>query len=351
MIDDARAMAIRSEVRKLLKGPLLKGGSHLYGLAGYVREVGYGRGALPVRRIPGLFVISIGNLRVGGTGKTPFAIWLVNQLRARGLSTALISRGYRGKWEKRGGLVSRGRGPLCTVEEAGDEAFMAATQLRDASVWVGADRVASARRAKAAGAAVAVLDDGFQHRRIQRDLDLLLVSPADLDGTLELLPLGPLRERAGAARRADLMGGFAEDWQENETQPDFLIRYVPQALHSPHFGPLPLPTASQLEVYLLSGVARPQRFRETCLKAGLSVVGASIFPDHHFFNPRELKGAVEQAEAVGASLIVTTEKDLVRMGNFSASIPIVALQVQLELLSRRDILEEIVSRIEQDKFA
>ena len=153
---------------------LRRGVSQLFHAASKTRTAGYDAGLFPVVKIPGMTVISVGNLRVGGSGKTPFAMHLATQIQDAGVQTALIFRGYKGGLERTGGCVSAGNGPITDAGAAGDEAYLAALRLRGVQVWVGRNRVASVRNALAAGARIAILDDGFQHRRLHRDLDILL---------------------------------------------------------------------------------------------------------------------------------------------------------------------------------
>ena len=133
----------------------------------------YDRGVLKPRRAP-LPVISVGNISLGGTEKTPLAMELLSQLVALGRRPALISRGYKGRWEKRGGVLSDGRAILGTWQDGGDEPYLIARSFPTVGVYVGKERLTSCRRAAEAGFDIAVLDDGFQHRRLARDLDIVL---------------------------------------------------------------------------------------------------------------------------------------------------------------------------------
>lgn len=312
-------------------GSLKLGAARLYGFAQESRGALYDRGILPVRRVPGLTVISVGNLRAGGSGKTPLAMVLAEELRRAGERVALLYRGYRGSLERTGGLVSSGKGPLVTSREAGDEAYLAACITRGIEIRVGADRWRQAQLSKAGGGTAAVLDDGFQHRRLHRDLDILLAAPGELTkgNVHRLLPAGPLRETGDAAARADLLGGFTRDWQGANTRPDFTFSYRPRELVAPDGTRRALGEPAGERVHLLAGIARPERFRETVEDAGFEVTGESTFPDHHAYRPADLQQATRKARAAGATTLLTTEKDLARLEGHVAELPLIALGIRL----------------------
>jgi tetraacyldisaccharide 4'-kinase len=319
-----------------------RGAAHLFGAAVKTRTAGYDSGLLPVCRVPGMGVISVGNLRAGGSGKTPLAMFIAKQIQDAGMQTALLLRGYKGALEKAGGLVSLGTGPMVDMEAAGDEAYLAALRLNGIQVWVGQDRVANAKSALAAGARMAVLDDGFQHRRLHRDLDILLACPEDTNPKTALLPAGPLRETLQSAGRADLTGGFAQDWKHRKPGPKLLVEYVPthfiKRADKGSFSTIPRDPYQGMPVHLVSGIARPTRFEQTVIDAGFNVVGKSVFKDHHRFTDKDEIAIASKAKASGAAIILTTEKDLVRMFEFTSELPLFGLRVEVKLVSGEDIL-------------
>ncbi|MCP4200001.1 MAG: tetraacyldisaccharide 4'-kinase [Proteobacteria bacterium] len=321
-----------------------RGAAHLFGAAIRTRAAGYDAGLFPVRRVPGLGVISVGNLRVGGSGKTPLAMFIAKQLQDSGIQTALLLRGYKGALERSGGQVSLGSGPMVDWTAAGDEAYMAALRLNGVQVWVGHNRVATARSALAAGARIAVLDDGFQHRRLYRDLDILLACPEDMHPETMLLPAGPLRDTYRSAGKADLSCGFANDWQNSGSHPRLLLDVVPTHLVSRVGDGDPVATPLEQHrgtpVYLVSGIARPSRFEKTVTDAGLNVVGRSVFNDHHRFTGKDEVTIRSKAEECRAEIILTTEKDLARMSGFISPLPLFALRIELKLLSGADVLKD-----------
>ncbi len=310
----------------------------LYRAAGRARGSAYDRSLLPVRRVAGISVVSVGNLSAGGGGKTPFSIHLAAGLTARGVPTSLLLRGYGGRLERRGGLVSAGEGRLLGPEEAGDEAFLAAGRLPGARVRVGADRVAAVRAEAAAGSRVAVLDDGFQHRRIHRELDVLLVRPSDRSPGLDLRPDALPREPWEATGRADLLAGSSTDWEGLDGAPPVLFDPEPSALIDRSWRAEPLAGHAEASAWLLSGIARPERFVASARRAGLVVAGHSAFPDHHRFRRFELERVEAEARAAEATLLLTTEKDLPRLIRLETGLPLRALRIEPRMVRGEDIL-------------
>ncbi len=326
--------------------PFTLGAARLYGLVQKSRGTLYDHGILPARRVAGLTVISVGNLRAGGSGKTPFAMYLAEHLRRSGERVALLLRGYRGRLEGTGGLVSTGEGPLVTGREAGDEAYAAARITQGIEIRVGGDRWRQVKLAKEGGATAVVLDDGFQHRRLHRDLDILLAAPEDLEkGNADrLLPAGHLRETGDAAVRADLLGGFNRDWQGGASRPEFTFSYRFRDLVAPDGARRELGDLVGGRVHLIAGIARPERFRETAEEAGLEVAGVSSFPDHHRFRPAELKQAVQKARAAGATTLLTTEKDLARLEGFVTDLSLFALGIRVAIDHGEETLHQRLER-------
>ncbi|MCA3015642.1 MAG: tetraacyldisaccharide 4'-kinase, partial [Myxococcaceae bacterium] len=239
-------------------------------------------------------VVSVGNLVVGGAGKTPLVIYLAQWALAAGRRVAVLTRGYG----------RRGRGPLdfdaaSLPDElrCGDEPRLLARKAPGCRVFVDVDRVRAARAAKAAGAEVALLDDGFQHRWLARDVDVLVEVPG---ASAAVLPLGPGREPASGRRRATVR------WN-GPAASDPAGRLVVERLVDPSGAPARLTRA-----FVLTGIARPERFVETLRGLGLEVAGARPFPDHHRFSLRELAEVTRAAAALGAT-VVTTEKDRERL--------------------------------------
>ncbi len=324
---------------------MLRPFSLCYGAAVYVRNRLYDLGAAPTRRA-GLPVISVGNLTAGGTGKTPMAIWLAELLAQEGRRPAVLSRGYR-RLEAEGGptLVSDGRAIVCSVEKSGDEPALMARRLLacGAMVIVGRDRLESARLAQSLGADIVILDDGFQHRRLARDLDIVLLDQARPFDNGWWLPAGMLREPPGSLRRA---GAVVFTRCRHPVLPQEAARYLGQktpVFFSRHRasslvtwerwragrwdGP-----AGELAgpLLLFSGIARPDSFEQSLREMGGRIAGHLKFSDHHYYRPSDLE-QIERAAEDG-SLVVTTEKDAVRLpAAWEPRIRLLVLAMELSL--------------------
>jgi tetraacyldisaccharide 4'-kinase len=262
-------------------------------------------------------VISVGNLSVGGSGKTPVVAALARLLLALGQHPAILSRGY-GRPRALDGVVvaSDGEAVLEPVERTGDEPQMLARTLKGVPVLVSPDRHVAGRLAERRfGCTVMLLDDGFQHLELGRDVDLLLVSGADLDD--RVLPAGRLREGLDAARSADclLVPGPPEDVARVSAA--FEGMQVFSVVN--RYRPLrPLDESASLpaglrRVAAAAGIARPQRFFNALKEQGFDVVQEIVFSDHHWFTPGDVENIGRTARDVSAELIVTTEKDAVRL--------------------------------------
>lgn len=286
-------------------------------------------------------VISIGNLTSGGTGKTPLTLYIARRLSNRGYRVAIVSRGYRGSREKSGGVVHDGNRLLMTPTQAGDEPFMMALELKTVPVLVGRDRFKSAQRAITDfGATVIVLDDGFQHRKLKRDIDLLLVDHCRGFGNGHLLPRGPLREPLSSLSRAHavietraaraapsnyrqtlLRHGMEGPVFQCEFRPS-VIRILGEATPtSPYQAPgAPPPTKALrgLRVYAFSGLADNDNFHQTLSALGCQVVGFRHFPDHYWYQATDVTRLQKEALQTQAQVIATTEKDIIRMDKDTA---------------------------------
>lgn len=309
--------------------------SRCYAKVVKAREQQYAKGTRRPRRLP-CSVISVGNLAVGGSGKTPMTLYLAQVLLSRGLRPAVISRGYKAKMERGGGIVSDGRKILAGPDQAGDEPFMMASELRGVAFLVGADRVRAGMMAvRRFSPDVVILDDGFQHRRLHRDVDLLLIDGATGFGNGHLLPRGPLREPMSALKRADAviltrmenadpaavaavckkaagvpvfrsihrprLYGVAERGQS-----DSLKLYSPGFAHDFSF----LETA---RVFGFSGIAGNREFQQMVAAMSGHVADFITYPDHYRYRKADLDYIAEQAASAGADWIVTTQKDYPRI--------------------------------------
>ena len=290
----------------------------LYGAAHRLRRRWYRHRALRLPRP----VVSVGNLHWGGTGKTPLVAALAAHLRDAGLAVTILSRGYRGRG--RGvRVVSTGEGPLLGPKVAGDEPVLLAGVLPGVGVVVGADRHLAGRHALERldpAPDLFLLDDGFSHLRLARDLDLLVFPADDPFGGGRLPPGGRLREPLAAAARADavLLSGGGEG--EGEELAAALGRY---GYHGPGFSspvevlPARLEDGRELaagdSVLLVTGIARPRRVREAAVRQGVRLAGVIELPDHHPYPAATLERIRAEAAALGVGKVLTTAKDRVKL--------------------------------------
>lgn len=312
---------------KRAERPLLWPLVPVYRLGLALREFELRSGLKPVRRLRWP-VISIGNLSTGGSGKTPLTITLARAIAARGVYVDLLSRGY-GRCGKAAARVDSN----ATVAECGDEPLVIAREA-GVPVYVAAERYEAGLMAEGASlqdsqsasqrVGVHLLDDGFQHRQLARDVDILLLSRADLHD--HLLPAGNLREALHAAERADVIAIPAD---ETDVEAEIRSRgwraevwRVRRRMDVPQVdGP----------VFAFCGIARPGQFFDGLEAAGARVAARVAFPDHHNYSARDLERLASQAQAAGATALLTTEKDRVRLGANAASLPIKTVTLRIEV--------------------
>ncbi|MBI4209615.1 MAG: tetraacyldisaccharide 4'-kinase [Deltaproteobacteria bacterium] len=324
--------------------------SWFYGFAVRCRVFAYKKGWALSTKLP-VPVISIGNLTVGGTGKTPAVIalarWIREELRKE---VAILSRGYKRKDPDSIRLVS----PNDSVEEVGDEPLLMARTLPGIPVVVGKKRVEAAHWAlKRFPVDVFLLDDGFQHFRLQRDLDMVLIDGSSFFGNRRLLPIGPWREPLSALQRADflcLTRVDEVDRMDSTIVP--LRRVVPtrpilRSCHRPKgFWALRVRKMEELNrlkgkrILAVCGIAQPDSFMTTLGKLGAKVVQPLPFPDHYFYRDRDWKRILEMARAQQVDAIVTTEKDAMRLDRFSSDIPVWVLAIEWEVTEGWPLLEK-----------
>jgi tetraacyldisaccharide 4'-kinase len=290
----------------------------LYGTAATLRRRWYA-GHPGRRRRLDRPVISIGNLSTGGTGKTPIVAHVAALLAARGERPAILSRGY-GRTSPSSGVtvVSDGRAVLAPLERAGDEPLMLARALPEVRVVVAADRFEAGRVAeRTLDATVHVLDDGFQHLGLERDVDLLIVSERDLDD--HVLPAGRLREPLAAAASADALlidaSRAAGDARVKEALGVGTAFHVERTIGRPRSlsSAAPVPIRTGDVILAVAGIARPDRFFADLEAAGLPVRATLVFRDHHPYNDPDLARILRTAREAGATVVLTTEKDAVRL--------------------------------------
>lgn len=324
--------------------------SGAYGLAVRCRVFAYKKGWISSKKLP-VPVISIGNLTVGGTGKTPAAItlarWIREELRKE---VVLLSRGYKRKDPNSIRLVS----PNDSVEEVGDEPLLMARTLPGIPVVVGKERVEAAHWAlKRFPVDVFLLDDGFQHLRLQRDLDLVLIDSISLFGNGRLLPVGVLREPVSALKRADLLCLTRVDPVDRmdpivaqlrrtvPTRPILRSCHRPKGLWDLRVRKMEgLDRLEGKRLLAVCGIAQPDSFMTTLGKLGGEVVQQSTFPDHYFYRDQDWMEILKMAQHHKVDAIVTTEKDAMRLDRFSSDIPVWVLAIEWEVTEGWPLLEK-----------
>jgi tetraacyldisaccharide 4'-kinase len=291
----------------------------------------YNKGVLRQKRLP-CKVVSVGNLTVGGTGKTPVVEYIAHFLKGLGINVAVISRGYGGHAERSGGIVSNGKTMLMQVKASGDEPQLLASKLKGIPVLVGKNRYLAGQQAVTRfGSSVLILDDGFQHLPLKRDVNLLLLDSARPFGNGHCTPRGPLREPIEQVKRASAF--VLTRWPGGNSsvgvvpmiethagrRPIFRCVHAPSGLFSAYpRESLDLRVLRRKRVFLFSGIARNDSFREAIDKLEGCVVGWLAFPDHHRYSDKDLKAVWTRAKDLHADSIVTTEKDFV---NIDTEIP------------------------------
>lgn len=330
----------------------------LYGAVTRARLAAYRTGIFTVSKLP-VPVISVGNITTGGTGKTPLVEWVCRAL-AREINSkkiCVLTRGYGRTNPHLQVLVSNGSEVLVSAREAGDEPFLLARNLLGvAAVVANADRVTAGQWAiENLGSSIFVLDDGFQHLRIARDLDIVSIDATNPWGDGALLPHGRLREEASGLSRADCIVITRADQLESTD-------YLKQSIHK-HTS-APILTSRMLTLRLRSmrgdiaeksllstesigafcGVGNPSSFFTHLEREGARLVFTHAFPDHHVYEQAELDGLVERARATGAKALVTTAKDAVKLASLNTALPCYELEIEISLDQGDQLIDLIRNR-------
>jgi tetraacyldisaccharide 4'-kinase len=302
-----------------------------------IREALYKKGLLQSKRLP-CPVISIGNLTVGGSGKTPMTMYLTELIKHLGYGVAIISRGYKGQAEKVGGVVCDGRIICMGPDTAGDEPFMVAQRLKTVPVVVGQNRFKAGRLAiREFKPDVLLLDDAFQHLKLHRDLDLVLLDSKEPLGNTYLFPRGTLRETASALSRGDAVILTRSDIGKapplGQIKKYFPRKPIFHSFHIPYIYKIVTGSSAQSQdrqtisskydfdifknkrVFAFSGIASNDDFRRTIESFKCKLENLSGFPDHHQYSDKELDEILKSATDLSAEFIFTTEKDYVRIAH------------------------------------
>lgn len=340
---------IISPDRKFYHAPvywLLKVCSFFYRLGHRFRLFAYRWGVFPMRRLD-CRVISVGNLTLGGTGKTPLVIMVAETLRGNGFKPAILSRGYGGSSRKEVNLVCDGKRVLLSADVVGDEPVMIANRLKNVPVLTGRDRRLIGQFAiDNLEVDTLILDDGFQHLSLCRDLDILLFDHRKPLGNGQLFPAGELREPYGESRRADLVC-FTRCLPNGKTRIpgnltlgnvpvvktalrlDSLVRFDTGEVLEPEF-------IHGKPVAAFCGIARPDDFRRSLEQARARIVYFREFPDHHRYSAGELNAIEQEAKQAGAEFIVAPEKDAVKLTPSRFTLPALKALIDVEILEGRE---------------
>jgi tetraacyldisaccharide 4'-kinase len=330
--------------------------SLLYGAVTRTRRSLYQRGTFHTTKL-GFPVISIGNITVGGTGKTPLVEWVARTLYAEGKSVCILTRGYGRKDPQREVIVSDGYGVLATPAEAGDEPYLLATKLAgQVAVISSANRIEAASTATSSfGANCFVLDDGFQHLRLARDLNIVTIDATNPWGGGHLLPYGRLRETPENLSRADcvvitrceqveniddlreeiarLTGGRPIFKSHMRTSRVAWIKNNAESLKPP------------ARVAAFCAVGNPSAFFEQLRRAGFELALEKSFADHHIYSQADVDSVVRAASDTGASALVTTAKDAVKLRGLSFSLPCYVLEIEMWIENSNDLTKLIQARV------
>jgi tetraacyldisaccharide 4'-kinase len=328
--------------------------SGVYGAAVQLRNFLFAQGVLSSARLPRP-VVSVGNLTVGGTGKTPTCLWLAQELTTRGLKVAILSRGY-GRKETKPVVLRPTEGAAMGIshekrlKDAGDEPLMLA-EIYGQTVGIAADRAtAAAALLRHQDVDVFLLDDGFQHRQIQRDVDLLLLG-ADSAGSL--LPAGPFREPRGNLCRADFLlttdgdGAWAPVVSKQNAAKCFAASLRPVGLvgiNSDGSKEFPLALLCRSKILTVTAIADPRGVYRFIHEWEGEIVETLEFPDHHTYTARDWQKISRLARLV--DLIITSEKDILKLNHFPfARDKLLALRVALQVENGDALIEAILKKI------
>jgi tetraacyldisaccharide 4'-kinase len=303
--------------------------SSLFGLGVRVRNALYDRSLARAQRLSGP-VVSIGNLSVGGSGKTPFVLLLGELLQVRGLKFDILSRGY-GRTTRGVALVD----PAGSPRDFGDEPLLIARRL-NVPVIIGESRYAAGVLAEQKfGPQLHLLDDGFQHRSLARDFDIVLVTPEDVRD--RLLPGGRLREPLTSLRRADAVVLASGASPEAFPLDQKLVWRARRGI---------VPIDVPVRPVVFCGIARPKNFVAQLRTAGFEPVAEAVYRDHHAYTDQDIRDLLDLRQRSEANGFVTTEKDAVNLGGYLAALsPLAVVPVKMELTDAANAVDTMLTRI------
>ena len=342
--------------------------SYLYKFAVQTKLSLFNWGILRKVKLPA-YVISVGNLTVGGTGKTPTAQKIAEIMSNRGYRVVILNRGYRSHWDKNIGVVSDGKQISMTAYEAGDEAYLMAKTLPNIPVIIGKNRAVTGKYAvEHFQAEVIVMDDGYQHWRLARDLDIVLVDTITMFGNGNVLPRGILREPLKNLNRADLFI-FTKTNQSSAMNKillrETIARYnnqapIAESIHKPQnfveIGEwynnagrqIALESLQGKKAIVFSAIGNPVSFEQTVVSMGVTLLEAVRYPDHHDYGMSEMQYISDRAKELNAVAVITTTKDAVKIPTefiySDREMPLYVLNMEIEITDNYENIEKIISQ-------
>ena len=331
-----------------------------YGSAVRIRNYCFTKGIFKQKQLP-CIVISVGNIVAGGTGKTPAVAALATLLQQSGFQVSVLLRGYRRRSSEAVTVVSDGENRLCSREESGDEADMLARQLPKTPIIVGKQRyLAGKTTLDRFKSDILILDDGFQHRQLGRDIDILTIDATQPYGTGKLLPRGTLREPPTAVKRADIIlltrtDGIGVQTQHLKTELNRLAPHLPilESVHrptnlywlgdNPENTPFPINALAGKRLLAVCGIGNPEAFAATLAQYCPQAVELLAFPDHHVYTESDLQQIERCMKQGNAEWIITTQKDEQKLIPYATRLPIAVLAVELVITDGEAVLMDAVS--------
>lgn len=317
--------------------------SWLYGFGMMLRNWCYDVGIFHITKV-NVPVISVGNVTVGGTGKTPMVEYLIRYFQNQNKNVAVLSRGYR-RLSKGTVVITSGQKERGSVEMLGDEPYQIATKFPNVTVIVDNQRARGAKVAEQENVDVILLDDGFQHRALYRDMDIVMMNNSEFVKTTPLLPAGMRREPFSALKRASIVVVNGKSSPTVSLKPQVSISYKPVALRGLDGRTQPLEHVKGKSCVAFCGIAHPESFKKTLLQQGVHILGWKTFPDHHQYRQNDMDDVMNMFRERNAEYLLTTEKDSARLRNTSLRFPremLFYIEIQLTIEEGEEVLHSLL---------
>jgi tetraacyldisaccharide 4'-kinase len=336
-----------------LKETLLWPVSLVYGAVAHLRALAYEKKIFRQRRLDGV-VISVGNLTVGGTGKTPMVLWIAERLLAEGKSVAILTRGYRGKnVGAAAGNLETSRGP--GIPSTSDEFQLLKSRLGERVLFgVGPDRYKSGVALAVRGVKWFILDDGFQHMQLARDVNIVLIDASKPFGGGHLLPAGRLREPRSALKRADLVvitrskhaAAIESVVQRHSAAPIFYAHTKLDSVHSRLHPQSTLAETRGKAFFAFCGIGNPGAFIADLREWGFQIIGHKFFRDHHRYSSADMGEIEKEAKKAGATGLICTEKDSFNLPETSSSMDVAVCTISLQVDEEENFWRGIMGKVQ-----